>query len=382
MNERLKFMAAWQTDEWTMSEVCLAFNVSRKTGYKWLRRYEREGLDGLKERSRAPLRHSNTTPSPIEGLIMGTRHRYPHWGPSKLLSWLGPRHAGVHWPASSTVGEILKRHGLSQPRRRKRRSPPYRNPFVCIHQPNTVWTADFKGPFKTGQGAICYPLTVADAFSRYLLCCRGLTRPREVQVRPWFERVFREYGLPLAIRTDNGPPFASVGLGGLSKLSVWWLKLGILPERIQPGHPEQNGRHERMHRTLKEETARPPKASLRAQQRAFDRFRVEYNQERPHEALNQRPPACVYERSAREYPRRVPKLQYPSAYEVRKVRFKGELKWRGKLVYVSEALSGEPIGLHQIDDSHWQMYFGPVLLGVLDDRKGCIKRQGIINLKP
>jgi putative transposase len=306
MNERLKLIARMQEGEWSMTQLCEQFGVSRKTAYKWLDRYAAEGLDGLKDRSRAPHHHPNTLAPEVEALIVKARERRPHWGPVKLLTWLSVRHPALPFPAVSTAGEILKRHALVVPRRARRRSPPYPQPLAPGTGPNAVWSTDFKGQFKTADGRWCYPLTLSDNFSRYLLCCRALHRPTGTRVKPWLECAFREYGLPSALRTDNGPPFASVGLAGLSRLSVWWIKLGIVPERIEPGHPEQNGRHERLHRTLKAEATKPPGATLTAQQRRFDRFRAEYNEERPHAALNQRPPASVYTRSARDYPSRVP----------------------------------------------------------------------------
>jgi hypothetical protein len=235
-----------------------------------------------------------------------------------------------------------------------------------------VWSIDFKGWFRTGDGNRIDPLTVQDAASRYLLVCNGLRQPKGLEVRRVLERAFREYGLPWAIRSDNGPPFASVGLGSLSQLAVWWVKLGIIPERIEPGHPEQNGRLERLHRTLKAETASPPQATWRGQQRNFDIFRQTYNQERPHEALGQQPPARHYHGSFRPYPHRVRAPEYEDGVTVRKVRTNGEIKWRGDKIYVSEALRGEPVGLVPQDDHFWTIRFGPLSIGLLDDHARCI----------
>ena len=331
MNERLIFVAEIQRSERSMTQLCEDFGISRKTGYKWWRRYEAAGVDGLKERLRAPLSHPNAVKAAVVGLLLQARQQHPSWGPEKLLHWLAPRHPHVCWPALSTVGAILARHGLVKPRRRVRRSPPYAEPRVEVGAPNAVWSADFKGQFRTGDGRYCYPLTVLDGFSRYLLLCRGLLTTVTEEVRPWFVRAFRLYGLPLAIRTDNGPPFASVALGGLSALSLWWVKLGILPERICPGHPEQNGRHERMHLTLKQHSTRPVRASLRAQQHAFDRFLGEYNHERPHQALGHRTPEEIYRPSARLYPERLPEVEYPaglpSGAYARTVRSSGRDVW-------------------------------------------------------
>lgn len=372
MDERMHFIVEHQRCELSMALLCDVFGISRKTGYKWVRRYEAEGVHGLSEHSRAPHHHPQALSVDLEALVLAARHAHPTWGPRKLLAWLGAKQPTLHLPAASTVGDLLKRSGLAVPRRRRAHCPPSTTPFGACHGPNAVWSADFKGQFRTGDGTLCYPLTLADGYSRYLLRCQGLAHPDEAHVWPLFEAAFREYGLPEALRTDNGAPFASVGLGGLTRLAVWWIKLGLRLERITPGEPQQNGRHERLHRTLKQETARPPAANLRAQQRVFDRFRTEYNHERPHEALGQRPPATVYQPSAREYVPRLREVEYPEGFITRRVRHNGEVRWRGKLLYVSEALAGEPVGLEQRDDRHWELYFGPVLLGILDDWQGKI----------
>jgi len=282
------------------------------------------------------------------------------------VAWLQDREPGVSWPAPSTVGDLLDRAGLVRPRKRRRRTAPWSQPFVQAEQPNDLWCIDFKGWFRTGNGVRVNPLTVEDAASRYLVVCHGLRQPRGSQVRPVLERAFREYGLPWAIRTDPDAIGASVGLGGLSSLAVWWIKLEILPERIAPGHPEQNGRLERLHRTLKAETASPPQTTWQRQQRAFEAFRSSYNQERPHEALGQQPPARQYQPSARQYPSRVDSPEYESGMTVRRVRSNGEIKWNGGKVYLSEALCGEPVGLMPQDDRYWTIHFGPLQIGLLD----------------
>lgn len=366
MNERVRFITALLQHEWTMTELCEHFGISRRTGYKWWHRYEKAGVEGLRDRSRACRSHPNATRMLIQEKLVALRHRRG-WGPRKLLHYLSAREPDVAWPAPSTVGAILKRRGLVKRRRRSRRTAPYSQPFTHCDQPNAVWSADFKGEFRTGDGRLCYPLTIADSFSRYLLCCRGLSRPSGILAKPYFEAVFRQYGLPVAIRTDNGAPFASTALAGLSSLAVWWIKLGIRPERIAVGHPEQNGRHERMHRTLKQEAIQPPKSTLRAQQRAFNRFREEYNQERPHESLGGKPPACYYRHSLQPYPRRLPQLEYPAGWLIRKVRHNGEIRWQGQRLYLSEVLAGEPVGLKPTDDLNWHIYFGPVPLGILTE---------------
>lgn len=373
MNERVRFIGELLAGERSMSELCTLYGVSRKTGYKWLARYEAAGASGLEDRSHAPLQQALSVDAALVQRLLQARCQHPSWGPRKLLVWLQTRHPRLKWPAASTVGEILCRHGLVSPRKRTHKSPAHQGALINPDAPNVLWCTDFKGQFRTGDARYCYPLTLTDAFSRYLLVCRGVLIPDTTSVWRWFERAFQEHGLPMAMRSDNGPPFASKALGGLSRLSVWWIKLGIMPERISPGCPQQNGRHERMHRTLKHETTRPAAASLRAQQRTFDRFVTEYNEERPHEALGQRPPNSVYRGSPRAYPRRVPHIEYPDSYTVRQVRCNGEVKWHGHLVYISQVLPGEPVGFYQIDEHTWRVYFGMLQLGLLDTRIHCIR---------
>ena len=288
--EQMRFIERWQGGEVTFVELCRQFGVSRKTGYKRVHRFQSFGWEELGDRSRAPRRHSNTTPRPVAKRLITARWERPTWGPKKLVAWLRAMEPEGCWPAPSTAGNILDRAGLVRRRKRRKSASPWSEPFAAAESPNDVWSIDFKGWFRTGDGVRIDPLTLQDAASRYLLVCNGLPRPRGPHVRRVMERAFREYGLPAAIRSDNGPPFASVGLGSLSPLAIWWVKLGIVPERIEPGHPEQNGRLERLHRTLKAETASPPRATPRRQQRAFDTFRHTYNEDRPHEALGQQPP--------------------------------------------------------------------------------------------
>lgn len=376
MNEKINFIAAWQRGVYSMTDLCNRFGISRKTGYKWVNRYAQEGVEGLKARSRACHHHPNAITSDVMHDILKLKSRYPQWGPKKIHDWLLLNRPCHRWPAASTIGDILDRHGLVQSRKFRKRAVPVSAPLSHCADNNQVWSSDFKGQFRLGQGKWCYPLTISDNHSRYLLMCRGLYRPTEQAVRPWFERVFRDYGLPDAMRTDNGSPFASTALGGLTQLTIWWVKLGIRLERIAPGHPEQNGRHERMHRTLKAHTAQPPKQSLRAQQRAFNRFCHEYNYERPHEALGGCPPSHRYEPSKRSYPAQLPEIEYGEGYTLRRVRTDGVIKWRGSKIYVSEALRGEPVGLVPIDNDCWQLYFAHMALGVLDERQGKIIRLG------
>lgn len=369
VTERMKFVLEVQRGERTVAECCRLAGVSRKTGYKWLARYEEGGgPQALQDRSRAAHTHPNAVGLEIKAMLLEARRQHPTWGAVTLLQWLSRRRPKLEFPAPSTVAELLRREGLVKPRVRTRRTPPYTQPFAHAGTPNALWSADFKGHFRTGDQRYCYPLTVSDGFSRYLLACRGLLHPTHEAVRPWFERVFREYGLPLAIRTDNGVPFASRALGGLSRLSAWWVRLGITPERIEPGCPQQNGRHERMHRTLKRDSVTPPRASLAAQQRAFDHFRIEYNEERPHHALGKITPAELYQPSPRPYPSRLPEVQYPAGFTVRRVRNGGDIKWQGKLIYVTNTLIGEPVGLYQTDEELWSVYYGALELGRLDAR--------------
>ncbi len=361
----LEQQEGWQT----MTELCAAYNIARETGYYWLRRYRQGGLEALQDRERAPRQHPNQTPEGIEEAVLQLRRAHMSWGPRKLKRVLEREKAQRPWPAASTIGVLLAREGLVVARKKRRRAPPYTHPFAAADAPNRVWCADFKGWFQTGDGQRSDPLRISDACSRYLLRCQQVRKTNYEQVRAIFESAFRECGLPEAMRTDNGAPFASRAVAGLSRLAVWWMKLGIVPERIAAGHPEQNGRHERMHRTLKQETAVPPAANRRAQQRAFDRFRREYNQERPHEALGMQTPSVVYTRSARAYPARVPEPEYGSALQVRRVRDRGDFSWKHQHVFVSETLIGERIGLLPIDEGFHTVYFAAFPIARFDSYK-------------
>ena len=366
MDQRMKFLFHYLEHEWPMAALCREFGISRKTGYKLISRYIESGLDGLHDRSRAPHHHPNAVADEVECSIIATRHQHPTWGPRKLRTWLNRYKPDLRWPSASTIGEILNRHGLTVSRRRCRKTGVYDQPFVGCDFANAVWSADFKGWFVTGDGARCDPLTITDNYSRYLLRCQAVRRTGFDAVKPIFEAAFREHGLPVAIRTDNGPPFATTTVGSLSKLSIWWLKLGIIPERIEPGKPAQNGRHERMHRTLKQDTANPPKQTWSAQQKAFDYFCDEYNQQRPHEAINMQTPIELYSRSAREYPLILPEIVYAEDMVIRTVHSQGDLRWKGRQIHLSETLSGESVGLRQISDRLWDIYFGSIRLAQLD----------------
>lgn len=371
MEQRERFIGDFDSCLYTMTELCERYGVSRKTGYKWAERYAEGGIAGLKDQSRAPKSCLVRTSQEVCDKLLELRRCHPTWGPRKLLAWSVKREPKVSWPAASTVGGILKRHGLVEGRGRVRKPwPSSRRSLLQAEAPNDLWTGDFKGQFRTGDGRLCYPLTVADAHSRFLLGVEGLDTVSESQAWPVFERLFREYGLPQAIRTDNGSPFAAMrAVGRLSHLSVRWMKLGITLDRIEPGHPEQNGSHERMHRTLKRETARPPAVSRSLQQGRFDRFRGIYNEQRPHEALGQRPPAELYRPSARPYPATMPEPEYPGHFEVRSVKRTGVIKWQGEFLFVSEALSGERVGLEECADGVWTVYFGSVPLARFDERE-------------
>jgi transposase InsO family protein len=366
MDEKLRLMVALTKEEDSVSELCADFGISRKTAYKWWARYRQNGPAGLLERSHAPA----MVPWAITGAqaeaIVGLRRAHPSWGPKKLRARLSLDAPLQGWPAPSTIGELLRREQLSQPRKRRRHARPSPQPLRTAFAPNDIWCTDFKGPFHTRDGVRCNPLTLSDAYSRYLLCIKAVNKAGYDDCRRELERVFREYGLPRAMRSDNGPPFAASGVTGLSRLSVWWLKLGIMPERIEPGRPEQNGRHERMHKTLKAECASPPQADRDLQQRRFDQFRDEFNQQRPHEALGQTTPATHYTPSPRSYPARLADPAYPADYQARRVRHNGEIKWQGELVFLTETLINEVVGIVETDDGDAEVYFGPLRLGLID----------------
>ena len=373
MDERQRFIERWEEEDDSISELAREFGVSRKTAYKWIGRVEEFGVAGLQERSRAPHKHPNAMSEEMEELILSWKARKPLWGAPKIHAKLVDR---PDCPSESTVSNVLARNGLVRKARRRNRATASASPLAECQKSNQVWSADFKGYFHTRDGTRCDPLTITDAHSRYILRCQALRGTTGViAIQPLFVATFREYGLPEAMRTDNGSPFASVGLGGLSALSVWWIRLGIRLERSRPGHPQDNGRHERMHRTLKQATANPPRSTLPKQQEAFDVFRIEFNEERPHESLGQKPPASVYQPSTRDYPDRLPEQQgYPDEWQKRKVREGGRIKWNGQQVQINYALWGQEIGLKPIGDGLWAVYFESLELGVFDERKGRVRR--------
>lgn len=369
VNERLKFVAEAQRGRRSMVELCEEFGISRKTGYKLVGRYQREGPEGLRDRSRAPKKHPNQTPDEVEAAILRVRKAHSSWGSKKILSILERDRPDLALPARSTVDAILKRAGVVVARRARPRRRGYHGaPIVAAKAPNDVWSIDYKGWFRVGDGTRCDPLTVNDVNSRFSLECRAMVGPKLEDVRRRLEELFYTCGLPSYMLSDNGAPFGSRGLGGLSRLGVWMLRIGVQPVFIQPGRPDQNGRHERFHETLKAETASPPRSSIRAQQRAFDSFQRVYNDERPHEALKMKTPAEVYRESEREMPDDLVDHEYPDEFEPRRVRKDGAIKWARGYVFVGEAMAGEMVGLEPVEDDHWDVHLGPSRLGVLSDR--------------
>jgi transposase InsO family protein len=355
MEEKLRFVFEYQRDEQTMTELCARFGICRDTGYVWLRRFRLHGVKGLVELNRSAERHPNQTTAELERSVLELRQAHMTWGPRKLKRVLERDQSGRPWPAASTMGEIVKRAGLVVPRKRRRRTAPYTQPLAHASESNLVWCADFKGWFRSGDGRRIDPLTITDAWSRYLLRCQAVEKTDTERVRAVFEAAFRQYGMPEAIRTDNGAPFASPAVGGLSRLAVWWTRLGIGHERIQAGHPEQNGRHERMHRTLKQDV--PTAQDWRSQQRELDRFLHDFNQVRPHEALDMQTPSSVYEPSPRPFPNKIPEVEYPNGMEVRTVKTHGHFRWKKKDIFLTEVLWGEPIGLMPLGDGLFNIYF-------------------------
>jgi len=368
MNERMKFVIRHEQGE-KMTDLCREFGISRKTGYKFLKRFKVFGPAGLFDEARRPIIKARKTPKSIENLIVEFKMQYQTWGARKLIAGLKQKYPGVKFPVHSTVSAILKRYDLVKKRKRYKKPPRYNGSLTTAKQPNDVWCADFKGQFRMGNFNYCYPLTISDEYSRYLISCEGLENTRTIGARGVFEVAFKRYGLPKVIRTDNGAPFATRGVGGLSKLSVWWRRLGIKVERIEPGHPEQNGRHERMHLTLKQEATRPAGYNLLNQQEKLDKFVEEYNNVRPHEALEMQSPAKVYRMSNRRYPVLLPELDYSLHDFVRRVKSCGKLALTGKNrdFYFGRALTGEKVGIREMEERRWLISFMDVDLGHYDE---------------
>lgn len=366
VSERFEFVRRLEEGE-RVVDLCHEFGISRKTAYKLKERFEQMGPRGLFDRSRAPRTIPHRTPPETEELLVGTRKDHPTWGPKKIRAWLQRQNPELHLPCTSTVGDVLLRHGLIERRRRRRTTSPYGSPLLTATAPNHIWCADFKGQFRLGSGRYCYPLTITDRFSRFLIRCEGLEGTHVETAIVVFDLAFREFGLPTVIRTDNGCPFAAPGLWGLSKLTARWLRLGIWPERIEPAHPEQNGQHERMHLVLKQETTRPAGDNLLQQQERFDKFVDQYNFDRPHEALDQRPPADFYAKSPRPFPDKLPELEYPMHDHVQKVRRNGDVFIeKRKRFFLSTVLAGEQVGLRETEDGRWLVTFAKYDLGHCD----------------
>lgn len=381
MDQKTQFISEYLRDSLCFTELCLRYHISRKTGYKWVARYHCDGPAGLADLSRRPHHSPNETPDALRRALCEARRRHPSWGAKKLLKLLSRKDPHANWPSRWTVCEILRREGLVRHRTRRRKLGHPGKPCSTATAPNQLWCVDFKGQFKTRNGRYCYPLTVTDSYSRYLLGCRGLLSTETVGAKAAFKELFKKYGLPSAIRSDNGVPFASNALGRLSELSVWWTRLGIGRELIEPGHPQQNGQHERMHRTLKAETTRPPAANLAQQQRLFNRFRREYNHVRPHEGIGLETPASLYQPSTRLLPAEIPPLVYPAHFETRLVSKNSGIRWANKWVAVSTTCAGLYVGLEEVDHGIWDVYLGRVKLGRLleerlriEDHLGRLKR--------
>ena len=365
---RVQFIGEYQTELWSMTELAEQYGISRKTAYKWVTRYEHGGAAALLDQSRRPWTQPSATDPRLIAALLAVRRRHPRWGAKKLLAVVKRQDARAAWPSRSTVCDVLRRHALVVPRPRRRPMPHGGHALAPITGPNETWTTDFKGEFRTGDRRYCYPLTLRDGFSRYVLRCDALLSRSYALTRARFERAFADYGLPVRIRSDNGGPFAGPGLGRLSRLNVWWIRLGIVPERIGLGRPEQNGSHEQFHRVLKADTTRPPAATARAQQRRFGAFYREYNEVRPHESLDDQPPATRYTASPRPLPTRLAPLEYPGHMEVRRVSSAGCISWRGIPIFLTEVLEGEDVGFEEVADGYWTLSFATVRLGRFDER--------------
>jgi putative transposase len=379
VDERMRFVIAVEKQEESFSALCRRFKVSRKTGYKWLERYEEHGVDGLADLSRAPHERPQAIAATIAQRCLEVRRTHPTWGPVKVRGYLERRAPMTIWPAVSTIGALFDREGLTVRRKFRRRSPPSSTPFAHCGSANDLWCIDFKGWFLTGDGSCCEPLTLCDAYSRYLLRCQAMARTDTAHVWPVLDAAFREFGLPKVLRSDNGPPFASCGAGGLSRLSVKVIKAGVLPERIEPGKPQQNGRLERLHLTLLQDTADPPARSPRQQVERFHEFQHVYNEERPHQALGNDTPAAHYVASLRRYDGVLRQPEYGPDQIVRRVRPNGGIRWRNEEIYISAALVDEPIGLAENANGDWMVIYGPIALGTIirgSDRLRQPKRKG------
>ena len=364
---RLRFITEYLTEQYSMTELAASYGISRKTAYYWVRQYEREGPGRLAGGSRRPHRSPRATTADVVARLVATRRQHRDWGAGKLRDYLRRVEPATAWPCRDTIHTLLVRAGEVRQRRRRRAiAPPHH--LTRPTEPNLVWTADFKGQFCTGDGVLCYPFTLRDGYSRFILRCAALTSTRRHETQAQFARACAEDGLPTRSRTDNGPPFGGPGLAGLSRLAVWWLRLQIIPERSRPGRPGDNGSHEQFHAVLKRNTARPPAASRAAQQRRFATFVDEYNQIRPHEAVDHAPPATRYTPSPRPFPRHLPPLEYPAAAQVRRVSDAGRIKWRCRNLFLTQTLAGEDVAFTPVDDGVWLVRFAQLPLAIFHER--------------
>ena len=364
--QRKEFIDACLDGELSMAELCRQYDISRKCGYKWLERYKNGGAESLKDQSRAPLKQALEIDPQIARDVLEVRFRHSTWGPKKVLGWLETNRPDRVWPSRSTIGNLFDRNGLTVCRKRRKRVPARTAPLAHCQEENDVWCIDFKGWFLTGDGEKCEPFTLTDGATRFLIRCLKLRSNDTEHVWAVLSSAFRECGLPFFLRSDNGPPFASCGVGRLSTLSVRLIKAGVTPEWIDPGKPQQNGRHERMHQTLKNETANPPEATLKKQEMRFKEFTKYYNFIRPHEAIDQKTPGSIYVPCSRSWNGTLKSPEYPSEYAVRYVRQNGEIKWKGEKIYLGIVLCGEPVGLEEQDNGVWRVSYGPIILGCID----------------
>lgn len=383
VEQRVEFVRAVEKSKNSFSAICEEFGVSRKTGYKWINRYyEFEDIDALKNQSRAPDWSPKRTHPVISYELCRLRKQYPHWGPKKLLVKMPLKYKKKYkMPSVSTASRILKNADLIKARKRRKKTPPYTKPFAAVTAPNQLWCIDFKGHFSCSNGIRVYPLTITDAFSRYILCCEVVTQPTTESVMRIMEKLFRKFGLPEAIRSDNGVPFASTAVAGLSDLNVWWTRLGIRHERIEPGMPQQNGRHERMHLTLKQEVCLRPSRTPMAQQQAFNKFTTEYNLERPHEALEMKTPSDLYVKSDRSYLRQMQIITVPeftSGHVL--VNKSGRIEWKGAKIEVGKVLRQQCLEVTKLSEKKWRFRYGPHEIGIFDERNPSKKLKSVTHV--
>jgi len=372
MDQKIQLIADWQNIQHSITDLSKKYGISRKTVYKWCARYKEQGIDGLKDQNRTPKYSPNRTTDDIIKLLIKEKLKNRKRGPVKIYHQIKRQYPDIKLPSPSTISHWLKKNGLVHRRKKRTHVPPYAEPFITVQSPNDVWSADYKGQFYTRDKRVCYPLTISDNYSRYLLRCTGLPGPRYSQTRDVFEKTFREYGLPDAIRVDNGTPFAGRCVGGLSRLSIWWIQMGIAPERIEKGSPQQNGRHERMHRTLKLEAVNTMVSNMKEQQKLFDEFLYDYNNDRPHEALNHESPAHYYRKSSRSYVEKPQAVEYDLDYTVRSVRYNGYFRFNGQLYYLTDLLHKQRVALKEFADGQWKIYYSFYPIGILDLRKNRI----------